>query len=294
MSTFIKQISTSRKILEIIKEQGGLSAMECKKLGIKQTWEGALLSLYKRDYIKRFPFSTLEGYIYYIGSNDGFKYGLKKGLIPISVKILFKKIKDNGAVTSLELKDEGLSQQDIDWFYRKLVITKMLKSAYFRQYFVFYDNEDSYKIYLEKYHNRLDELANRYIRKIKRHGSELEKLIGDYYEKLGFSVERNKFFTTTFGEKLEIDILATKQELGLTLAVECKNYEATVLGPSILLKVAKIKELMPRALIHIYAKHISNSIMRSRSFWHQYRDVWIFSSKRINEIYETVRPHRGA
>jgi len=126
--TFIKKESTARKFLNLIRKQGGISIKEAKSIGNWHTSEGSIWSLYRRNYIKRFDFQTIEGFIYFLNEKDGLKYGLRKGLIPKSIKILYQKIKHNGAVSSLELRDIGLSKQEINWFYQKLVRSRMLKS----------------------------------------------------------------------------------------------------------------------------------------------------------------------
>jgi len=136
----------------------------------------------------------------------------------------------------------------------------------------------------------LKSLVSSYARKVKRKGQELERLIADYYKHLGFEVQRNKFFTDSYGNKIEIDVLASRPEINLTIAVECKNYESRCLGASIFFKIAKIKNVIPRALIHVYAKHISNKIITNRGFWNQYKDVWIFSTKQVHEIYKKLHP----
>jgi len=113
-------------------------------------------------------------------------------------------------------------------------------------------------------------------------------MIYEYYKYLGFNVVRNKFFTSPHGDKVEIDVLASKPQIHLTIAVECKNYEEKVIGASILLKVTKIKSVIPRAIVHIYAKHISNHIISNRAFWNdpRYRDVFFFSTKQIHAIHD--------
>lgn len=288
--TFLKRDCTARKILDFIKLNGGISVSECKSQGIKQTMEGSLWSLYRRGYVKRFDFQTLEGFIYYTDPSAGFQYGLNRGLIPITVRLLYDRIEKNGAVSSLELRDLGIAQQDIDWFYQKLVRARIIKSATHGKYLMFYNSEDKLNSYLKDYSQCLDELEARYVRKIKRQGQELENLVADYYKNMGFNIERNKFFTNSFGEHVEIDILASRPEIDLMIAVECKNYEASVLGPAILLKIARIKSVLPRAIVHIYAKHISNQFFKNKAFFHdeKYRDTFLFSTKQIHAMFEKL------
>lgn len=290
--TFLKKNSASSRILESIKANGGISIGEAKTLGTQKTYEGALCSLFKRNYIKRFDFYSEQGFIYFLDASEGFRYGLKRGLIPLSSMMLFERIKKNGAVSSLELRDIGLPQHEINWFYQKLVRAKMLKSCFFGNFLIFYDSEERLEEYQQKYKDYLDNLVKSYGLKSKRRGQELEKLVAGFYKSLGFDVETNKFFTDSNGNKFEIDILALKPELMLMIAVECKNYEARCLGPSIFLKIAKIKDVMPRALIHIYAKHISNELISNRGFWNQYKDVWLFSTKHIHSIQEKMNPEK--
>lgn len=289
--TFIKKNSTSRKFLDLIKENGGLTINEAKTLANPKTAEGSIWSLYKRDYIKRFPFYTIEGYIYFLDQKSGFDYGLKKGLIPGSIKILNGRIERNGAVSSLELRDIGLPQQEINWFFKKLVRNKLLKAAYFKNYYlVFYKSEKDYEKYIKTYQEYLEDLTKRFIKKAKRRGKELEELIAKYYYSLGFNVERNIWFTSPYKERIEIDVLATRPEINLAIAVECKNYEARCIGANIFLKIARIKSVIPRAIVHIYAKHISDKIISNRSFWRdaRYRDVFFFSTKQIHAIHERL------
>jgi Holliday junction resolvase-like predicted endonuclease len=252
--------------------------------------EGSLWSLYRRNYVKRFEFSTNEGFIYYMDASQGFQYGLNRSLIPITVRMLYERIEKNGAVSSLELRDLGIAQQDINWFYQKLCGARIIKSATHGKYLVFYNSEDKLNSYLKDYSQCLDELEARYVRKIKRQGQELENMVADFYKSLGFNIERNKFFTNSFGEHVEIDVLASRPEINLTIAVECKNYEASVLGPSILLKIARIKSVLPRAIVHIYAKHISNQFFRNKAFFHdeKYRDTFLFSTKQIHAMFEKL------
>lgn len=282
--TFIKKNSTASRILEFIKLNGGISIGHCKSLGNKNTFECSLWSLYRRDYVKRFSFSTREGFIYYTDAGKGFLYGLDRSLIPLSVRILYEKIEKNGAISSLELRDIGISQQEINWFYHKLVKAKIIKSSCFERFLIFYSSDEKLERYIKEYGDHLKSLVSSYAEKVKRKGLELERIIADYYRHLGFDVETNKFFTDSYGDKIEIDVLASRPELHLTIAVECKNYESTCLGSSIFLKIAKIKNVMPRALIHIYAKHISDKLIKNRGFWNQYRDVWLFSTKQVHEI----------
>jgi Holliday junction resolvase-like predicted endonuclease len=288
--TFLKRNCTAKRILEFIKLNGGISAMHCKSLGIKRTMEGSLWSLYRRNYVKRFDFQTNEGFIYYLDASQGFQYGLNRGLIPITVRILYERIEKNGAVSSLELRDLGIAQQDINWFYQKLVRARIIKSAMHGKYLVFYNSEDKLNSYLKDYSTCLDNLEARYVRKAKRQGQELERMVAKYYSSIGFNVETNKFFTNSFGEHVEIDVLASRPEISLTIAIECKNYESSVLGPSILLKISRIKSVLPRAIVHIYAKHISNQFFKNKAFFHdeKYRDTFLFSTKQIHEMFEKL------
>jgi Holliday junction resolvase-like predicted endonuclease len=296
LMTFLKQKSISRKILEFIKLNGGISSTESKSFGLRKTMDGAMWRLYKRDYVKRFEFSTNEGFIYYLDASQGFQYGLNRGLIPLSVRLLYNKIEMNGAISSLELRDHGIPSQEIDWFFKKLVKSKILKSTYFGNFLVFYNSEEKLKAYLDTYSDYLKSLEGKLIRKFKRQGRELEQLVGDYYKSLGFNIERNKFFTNSFGEHIEIDIIATRPEIFLTIAIECKNYKESIIGPSILLKISKIKSVMPRAIIHVFASNISYQFFHNKSFWHDplYRDVFLFGKTKIKEIYQSLQSIRSA
>jgi Holliday junction resolvase-like predicted endonuclease len=199
----------------------------------------------------------------------------------------------NGAVSSLELRDLGLPQQDIDWFYQKLVRSKIINSTFLHgHYLVFYNSEERLKKYMEDYGSYLGGLEAKFIKKIKRQGQELEQMVADYYKSMGFNIERNRFFTNSFNEHVEIDIIASRPEIDLLIAIECKNYEESVLGPAILLKISRIKSVIPRAIIHVYAKHISNQFFKNKSFFHdeKYRDTFLFGTKQIHAIYERLHP----
>ena len=276
-----------RRILDIVERQGGISATETWTLGKKGSCQVALCMLYKRRYVKRFEFSTTEGMIYFTDERKGWNYGLMKGLIPTSAKLLMKRIALNGAVSTLELRDIGMSAQDISWFDYKLTKSGMIRLTNLNGYNIFYIEEKGLADYERKCLPSLPKVQSRINNEAEKRGQEFESLLADYYENQGFLIEKNKFFRDSSGKAFEIDILASKPELNLLIAVEAKNYERFILGPSILLHLSRIKDVFPRAIIHLYAKNVSYNLIHS-PFWKQNPSVWLFSSKQIHEIYEKI------
>lgn len=284
--TYLKKNGLPQEILRFIEENGGISFLDV--IGKRTCFMVTLFSMYKRFFVKRLPFPLTSGsFIYYLDEQRAYEYGIEKSLIPASYRILMDKIKKNGAVSALELLDMGVSRQDLSWFTLKLVKNHVIKAGFIASSSIYFIDEDRFREYEKNYSSYIKSLESSFAKRAEKKGVELENMIASYYELLGFKVEKNKYFTCSNGSKMEIDVLATKPEIGLMIAIECKNYDACCLGSNIFLKISRIRDVLPRSIIHVYAKNISYYLCKS-PFWKQNPDVFIFSGKRIHQIYETL------
>jgi len=289
----LRKNSLSDRIYRFIEETG---PADLKDLVIafpdakEKSLSSKLGELYKRGFLDRMAFPTRYGKIHFLPNQEleAWKKGLRDGLIPKEVIVLQKFIKEQGAVSTLELEKIGVDPLRFEWFRQKFVRQSRLLKLYYKDGIeIFYKDKSSLERYISNKWSILKKIQARKLRRVKHMGMEFERIIEKYYRNLGFQTVRNKFFTTPFNEKIEIDILVTMPEIDLIIVVECKNFKSGLkcfTPTSFLSLYPRIKQIWPGAIIHIWSYGISNYLIKNRSFWRQYRDVKIFSSKQIKEV----------
>jgi len=262
---------------------------------------GTMFYLCKMRKLLRLPFSTKFGKIVYLPKTpmkQVWEYCYKNNLIPTTTEMFMKLLAKNRVVSTLELYDKGLDITDvrffIDAFTKQWKLFKITKVEGFN---IFYHDEAELELYISQNIDKLKKLQQKEWKRRTKEGREFEERIEKFYQIKGFDTQRNLFFTTKDQERLEIDILASKQffpmfkrKKPIFIAVQCKNWMADRHAYNLtefLTHYTKLKSIFPSALFHVWSYNFSKFFWNP-SFFKRFPDVSFFYSKHIREAFKEI------
>lgn len=262
---------------------------------------GTVYYLTKTQRLKRLPFSTMHGRVYYMPdtpTGEAMEYCYQHGLVPRCTQLFFQKMKEQKCVSTMELYSMGMDLTDVRFFIDHFTKQwKLIKLVNMCGHVIFYTNEEDLKTYMDAHREHLEKLRRMEWDRRTEEGRLLEENIEKFYQANGFATKRNQWFVTPDSEKLEVDVLAEKHffnypnDRAIIIAVQCKAWDVghTYNLTDFLSYYCKLKSIFPGAQFHIWAYHYSKHFF-TNSFAKRFPDVTIYYSKHIREALKEALP----